>query len=158
MSIEKVREYMKARNREKDILEFNVSSATVPLAAAALNTQEARIAKSIALDVKGECVVVVVAGDAKLDNHKYKDFFHTKAKMLSAEQTSVLTGHAVGGVCPFALNDGVKAYLDVSMKRFDTIFPACGSSNSAMELSCDELEKLSQNFMEWVDVCKGWQE
>lgn len=158
MSIEKVIEYMKTRNRENDILEFNVSSATVPLAAAALHTQEARIAKSIALDVKGECVVVVVAGDAKLDNHKYKDFFHTKAKMLSVEQTADLTGHAVGGVCPFALNDGVKVYLDVSMKRFNTVFPACGSSNSAIELSCAELENLSQNFMEWVDVCKDWQE
>lgn len=158
MSIERVREYMKKFNRTNDIMEFNVSSATVPLAAAALNTQEAKIAKSIALDVKGECIIVVVAGDAKLDNHKYKAYFHTKAKMLSAKETAERTGHAVGGVCPFALNDGVKVYLDVSMKRFDTVFPACGSANSAIELTCGELEKLSQNFTEWADVCKEWQE
>ncbi len=155
MSIQKVREYMKQFDKESSVMEFDVSSATVELAAIALNTQPARIAKSMALDVKGECVIVVVAGDCKIDNAKYKAYFHTKAKMLGYEETSLRTGHAPGGVCPFALNENVKVYLDISMQRFTTVFPACGSGNSAIELTCDEMEKMSDNFVEWVDVCKN---
>lgn len=153
MSIEKVRKYFSSLGIEDRILEFDVSSATVELAAKALNTEGKRIAKTLSFLVGERAVLVVAAGDAKIDNKKYKAFFHAKAKMLSPEQVTELIGHAVGGVCPFAVNDGVDVYLDESLKRFETVFPACGSSNSAVELTIPELEKYS-GFKEWVDVCK----
>ena len=153
MSIERVRKYFSTLGIEDRILEFDVSSATVELAAKALNTEGKRIAKTLSFLVGERAVLVVAAGDAKIDNKKYKAFFHTKAKMLSPEQVTELIGHAVGGVCPFAVNDGVDVYLDESLRRFETVFPACGSSNSAVELTIPELEKYS-GFKEWVDVCK----
>ena len=153
MSIEKVRKYFSSLGIEDRILEFDVSSATVELAAKALNTEGKRIAKTLSFLVGERAVLVVAAGDAKIDNKKFKAFFHTKAKMLSPEQVTELIGHAVGGVCPFAVKSGVDVYLDESLKRFETVFPACGSSNSAVELTIPELEKYS-GFKEWVDVCK----
>ena len=157
MSIEKVRAYFRTLGRENDILEFPVSSATVELAAQAVGVIPARIAKTLSFLVEDQCVLVVAAGDAKVDNGKYKAYFHTKAKMLSPQQVSELTGHAVGGVCPFANPEGVRTYLDVSLQRFDTVFPAAGSSNSAIQLTCEELYKYSGS-LEWIDVCKGWEE
>ena len=153
MSIEKVRYYFKTLNIDGRILEFDVSSATVELAAKALNCEGARIAKSISFMKNDEPILVVTAGDMKIDNAKYKKKFGVKAKMLTPDEAAKLIGHAVGGVCPFAVNDGVKVYLDESLKRFDTVFPACGSSNSAIEVTVAELEKLSK-YDEWVDVCK----
>ena len=153
MSIEKVRAYFKTLGIEDRIQEFDVSSATVELAAQALGCDEARIAKSITMNVNGECVIIVTAGDVKIDNQKYKAEFLTKAKMLTHEQALEMTGHAVGGICPFALNDGCRVYLDESLKRFDYVYPACGSSNSAVKLTPDELEKYSHSI-KWVDVCK----
>lgn len=157
MSIERVREYFKNFGIENRILEFDVSSATVELASQALGCEVCRIAKSISFMVDGGAVLIVCAGDAKIDNAKYKAYFGTKAKMLSYEEASKLIGHAVGGVCPFATNEGVKIYLDESLKRFETVFPACGSSNSAIELTIPELEKYS-SYIDWIDVCKAWQE
>ena len=157
MSIERVREYFRTLGREGDILEFPVSSATVELAAQAVGVIPARIAKTLSFLVEDRCVLIVAAGDAKIDNPKYKAQFHTKAKMLSAEQAQEMTGHAVGGVCPFANPEGVTTYLDVSLRRFDTVFPAAGSSNSAIQLTCQELEEYSR-CAGWIDVCKGWQE
>lgn len=153
MSIERVRAYFKMLGIENRILEFPVSSATVELAAAALGTEGKRIAKTLSFLVDGKAVLVVTAGDAKIDNRKFKEFFHVKAKMLSYEQVTELIGHAVGGVCPFAVNKGVEVYLDESLKRFETVFPACGSGNSAIELTIPELEKYS-GYKEWVDVTK----
>ena len=153
MSIEKVRAYFKGYGIEDKILEFPVSSATVELAAKALNTDGCRIAKTLSFSVNEYPILIVTAGDAKIDNKKYKTFFGAKAKMLSFDEVEEKIGHAVGGVCPFAINVGVKVYLDESIKRFKTVFPACGSSNSAIELTPDELEKYS-NFIEWIDVCK----
>ena len=154
MAIEKVREYFKTFGIENEILEFPVSSATVELAAKALNTDGCRIAKTLSFSVNNSPVLIVTAGDVKIDNKKYRTFFGTKAKMLSFDEVEEKTGHAVGGVCPFAINDGVKVYLDKSIKRFETVFPACGSSNSAIELTPEELEKYSAHFSEWIDVCK----
>lgn len=154
MSIENVREYFKSFGIEDKILEFPVSSATVELAARALNTEGCRIAKTLSFSVNDSPILIVTAGDAKIDNKKYKTFFGTKAKMLSFDEVEEKIGHAVGGVCPFAINDGIKVYLDESIKRFDTVFPACGSSNSAIELAPEELEKYSAHFIEWIDVCK----
>ena len=156
MSIEKVRDYFRPLGREGDILEFPVSSATVELAAQAVGVIPARIAKTLSFLVDGGCVLIVAAGDAKIENSKYKGFFHTKAKMLTQEQAREMTGHAVGGVCPFAVNDVVEVYLDRSLKRFETVFPACGSSNSEIELTIPELERCS-NSLDWVDVCKDRQ-
>lgn len=153
MAIEKVREYFKKFGIEDRIQEFSVSSATVELAAQALGVEGARIAKSMSFKVDGKAILVIAAGDVKIDNKKFKAQFHTKAKMLSPDEVSELIGHAVGGVCPFAVNDGVSTYLDESLRRFETVFPACGSSNSAIELTIPELEKYS-NFIQWVDVCK----
>lgn len=153
MSIEKVREYMKNFGYEEKILEFSVSSATVELAAKALNTEGARIAKTLSFLLDSGAILIVAAGDARIDNKKYKGLFHQKAKMLSPEQVDELIGHSIGGVCPFAVNDGVTVYLDESLKRFETVFPACGSSNSAIELTIPELEKLS-GYKEWVDISK----
>lgn len=156
MSIEKVRSYFRPLGREQDILEFPVSSATVDLAAQAVGVIPARIAKTLSFLVEGGCVLIVTAGDARVDNSKFKAMFHTKAKMLTPEQVAQFTGHAIGGVCPFGNPDGVKTYLDRSMQRFDTVFPAAGSSNSAIELTCDELARYS-NSIGWVDLCKDWQ-
>ena len=152
MSIEKVREYFSAYGIENKIMEFDVSSATVELAAIAVGVEGARIAKTLSFLVKDEPILIVVAGDGRVDNKKYKATFSAKAKMLSHEQAAEMIGHAVGGVCPFAVNDGVKVYLDESLRRFETIFPACGSSNSAIELTIPDLEKYSQ-YEKWVDVC-----
>lgn len=152
MAIERVREYFKTKGIDGRIQEFEISSATVPLAAKALHCEESRIAKTLSFHAGEKVILVVTAGDAKINNAKYKAQFGTKAKMLSFDEAEPLTGHAVGGVCPFAVNEGVEIYLDISLKRFDTVFPACGSSNSAIELSLEELEKYS-GFVEWVDVC-----
>ena len=156
MSIEKVRAYFKPLGIEDRIREFDVSSATVELAAVAVGVEGARIAKSLSFKVEDKPIIIVVAGDAKVDNSRYKAQFHTKAKMLTHEEAHEWIGHDVGGVCPFALPEDVKVYLDVSLKRFETLFPAAGSSNSAVEMTCDELERYASNFVEWVDVCKGW--
>lgn len=156
MSIEKVRAYFKTYGIEEKIQEFDVSSATVELAAAALSCEPARIAKTLSFKVEDHAVLVVAAGDARIDNKKYKAQFGTKAKMLSPDEVETLVGHAVGGVCPFAVKEDVKVYLDVSLKRFVTVFPACGSSNSAIELTIPELEKYS-GYLEWVDVCKEYE-
>ena len=156
MSIEKVRAHFKPLGIEERIREFDVSSATVELAAVAVGVEGARIAKSLSFKVEDKPIIIVVAGDAKVDNSRYKAQFHTKAKMLTHEEAHELIGHDVGGVCPFALPEDVKVYLDVSMKRFETVFPAAGSSNSSVEMTCDELERYASNFAAWVDVCKGW--
>jgi len=153
MSIEKVKAYFRQFGMEERVLEFSVSSATVELAAQALGCAPQRIAKTLSFMVGEKPILIVAAGDAKIDNPKYKAAFHQKAKMLSHDQAGDLIGHAVGGVCPFAVNDGVTVYLDESLKRFDTVYPACGSSNSAIELTIPELEKYS-NFDSWIDVCK----
>ena len=158
MSIERVRAYLEPLGMANKIQEFSVSSATVELAAAAVGVEGARIAKSLSFKIEDKPVVIVVAGDAKIDNGKYKAQFHTKAKMLTHEEAHTLIGHDVGGVCPFALPEDTEVYLDVSLKRFETVFPAAGSDNSAIEMTCGELERYSSNFTAWVDVCKGWQE
>lgn len=155
MAIEKVREYFKKFGIENRIQEFEVSSATVELAAEALHCEPCRIAKTLSFMVDEKPILIVAAGDAKIDNPKYKAKFKTKAKMLGVDEVEACVGHAVGGVCPFGINEGVTVYLDESLKRFRTVFPACGSSNSAIELSIEELEKYA-NPQEWVDVCQGW--
>lgn len=153
MAIDKVREYFKAYGMEERIREFSVSSATVALAAQALGCAPERIAKTLSFSVQETPVLVVAAGDVKIDNSKYKKQFGTKAKMLSPDQVSEMIGHEIGGVCPFAVNKGVKVYLDESLKRFETVFPACGSSNSAIELTIPEMEKYAGEEG-WVDVCR----
>lgn len=155
MAIDKVREYFRQFGLEDKILEFDVSSATVDLAAQAVGVEGARICKTLSFkDRDGVCILIQAAGDARIDNRKFKDKFHLKAKMLTAEEVVEFTGHAIGGVCAFAIeNPNVKVYTDESLKRFDTVFPACGSSNSAIEFTCDELFRYS-NAIEWVDVCK----
>ena len=155
MSIERAKEHMKKWGIDDRVLEFETSSATVELAAQALNCEGSRIAKTLSFETGDGCILVVAAGDAKIDNAKYKARFGTKAKMIPAAEVEEKIGHAVGGVCPFAVNEGVKIYLDESLKRFHTVFPACGSSNSAIELTMEELETYSGTG-EWVDVCKGW--
>lgn len=153
MAIERVKDYFREIGLEDRIQEFTVSSATVALAAQALGCEECRIAKTLSFHVDDKVVLIVAAGDAKIDNSKYKAQFGTKAKMLAFDEAEELIGHAVGGVCPFAVNEGVEVYLDVSLKRFETVFPACGSSNSAIELNMEELEKYSGSLA-WIDVCK----
>lgn len=153
MSIEKARTYLKQWHKDSEIQEFEVSSATVALAARALNTAEARIAKSLSFKIGSGGVLIVVAGDVKVDNRKFKDEFGCKAAMLSPEEVAAMIGHEIGGVCPFGINGDVDVYLDVSLQRFDTVYPACGSPNSAIQLSCDELEMISKP-RKWVDVCK----
>ena len=155
MAIEAVKEFFKSHGIEDRVKEFDVSSATVELAAQALGCAPCRIAKTLSFLVNDAPILIVAAGDAKIDNPKYKAQFSAKAKMLTPEQAVELVGHAVGGVCPFAVKPGVKVYLDESLKRFETVFPACGSSNSAIELTIPELEKYSC-CTGWVDVCKGW--
>ena len=156
MSIEKVRAYFAGFGMEDRILEFPVSSATVALAAEALRCEPCRIAKTLSFLVADKPILVVAAGDARIDNPKYRAQFGAKAKMLAPEQAVELIGHAVGGVCPFATPEDVAVYLDISLKRFDTVFPACGSSNSAIEMTMDELAKHS-GCIAWIDVCKDWQ-
>ncbi len=153
MSIEKGREYFRQFGMEDKVQEFEVSSATVELAAQALGVEGARIAKTLSFMVEEQPILILMAGDVKVDNSKYKAQFHTKAKMMSAEQLDEFVGHQIGGVCPFGIKDGVEVYLDESMKRFTTVFPAVGSSNSAIELTIPELEKYS-NYKEWVEVSK----
>ena len=153
MSIDKVRAYLRSRGMDKRILEFDESSATVELAAHAVGCEPARIAKTLSFDLNGDPIVVVTAGDMRIAGGKFKAAFHSKPKMLATEEVEERIGHAVGGVCPFALKEGVRVFLDVSMKRFKTVYPACGSSNSAIELTPEELERLS-GAAGWVDVCR----
>ncbi len=155
MAIEKVKAYFRQHGMEDRVQEFEVSSATVELAAEALHCEPCRIAKTLSFLVDEHPVLVVAAGDARIDNPKYKAQFGTKAKMLTPDEVQAMIGHAVGGVCPFAVDPGVVVYLDISLKRFQTVFPACGSSNSAIELTIEELEKYS-GYTAWIDVCKGW--
>lgn len=154
MSLEKVKEYFKQYDIDSRIIELSESTATVELAAQALGTQPCRIAKTLSFKVHDKPILIVAAGDVKIDNPKYKQTFGTKAKMLTYDEVSDLIGHNVGGVCPFGINEGVTVYLDESLKRFDTVFPACGSSDSAIEFTIAELEKYS-GYKEWVDVCKS---
>ena len=159
MSIEKVKQYFKQFEIGNKIREFSVSSATVELAAKALDCEPCRIAKSLSFKTGDtKAVIIVAAGDVRVDNKKFKSFFQKKLKMLSGNEVKAFTGHEIGGVCPFAVNNGVDVYLDVSLKRFDTVFPACGSSNSAIELTMEELEKYSSNFKQWIDVCSKKQQ
>lgn len=153
MAIEKVKKYLSDFSAEDRILEFDVSSATVELAADAIGCKPCQIAKSMAFCVGEGAILVVAAGDVKVDNHKFKEEFETKAKMVPFDMVEEVIGHAAGGVCPFAINEGVKVFLDNSLKRFDTVYPACGSSNSAIALNLEELEKFS-NSLKWVDVTK----
>ncbi len=155
MSIQKVRSYFETLGQADRIRELDASSATVELAAAALGCEPARIAKTLSLWGQEGCVLIVAAGDAKIDNHAFKTRFGIKPHMLSVAEVEETVGHAVGGVCPFAVNPGVRVFLDESLRRFQTVFPACGSSNSAIELTLPELERFS-GFECWVDVCKGW--
>lgn len=153
MSIEAGRAYFRALGIEDRVLEFDVSSATVDLAAQAVGVEGARIAKTLSFKIGDGCILILAAGDARIDNRKYKDRFHTKAKMLSADEVLELVGHPVGGVCPFGCKEGIPVYLDESLKRFETVFPAVGSPSSAIELNLDELFKYSK-AIEWIDVCK----
>ena len=153
MSIEKGRAYFRALGMEERVREFDVSSATVELAAQALGVEGARIAKTLSFKTETGCMLILAAGDARIDNHKFRDRFHFKARMLSAEEVPELVGHPVGGVCPFGCNEGIPVYLDESLKRFTTVFPAVGSPSSAIELDLDELFRYSK-ALEWVDVCK----
>lgn len=152
MSFDKAKRYLESRGFGDRVLEFEVSSATVDLAAEAIGTKPERIAKSLTFSVDGHPVMIVCAGDAKISNPKYKECFHTKAKMLTREEVGCLIGHEVGGVCPFGINGGVDVYLDCSLKRFDTVYPACGNGNSAVRLTVAELEILSDS-KGWIDVC-----
>ena len=153
MAIERVKEYFRQYGMEERIIELEESSATVELAAQALGCEPARIAKSLSFMVDEKPILIISAGDVKVDNAKYKARFGVKAKMLTPEQAETLVGHAVGGVCPFGINEGVTVYLDESLKRFITVYPACGSGNSAIELTIPEMEQYS-GYKEWVDVCK----
>lgn len=154
MAIERAREWLEKWGMADRILEFDVSSATVELAARAVGYEPARIAKTLSFQVDDSAILIVTAGDQKIDNHKYKETFHTKARMLTPEQVERQIGHAVGGVCPFGIEEGVQVYLDESLKRFETVYPACGSSNSAIELTLEELERCS-GYSAWIDVCKS---
>lgn len=153
MSLKSATEYLKKFNLENEIMEFDVSSATVKEAAIALNCEEKEIAKTLSFIINEKPIVIVVAGDAKIDNSKYKKEFQTKAKMIGFDDVEKLVGHAVGGVCPFGVNEGVLVYLDESLKRFEYVYPACGSSNSAIKLTIDKLEEIVE-LNKWVDVCK----
>lgn len=155
MAIEAVKTYFKQIGIEEKVLEFDTSSATVELAAQALNVKPERIAKTLSFKKEESCILVVAAGDVKIDNSKFKRTFGMKAKMLTPHEVITMTGHAVGGVCPFVIPNDIPVYLDESLKRFHTVFPACGSSNSAIELTCEELFDYAQ-AKKWVDVCKNW--
>ena len=152
MSLIQAKKYLKQFDRDQDIIELDVSSATVELAAQALNCIPGRIAKSLSFKINDQAILIVTAGDMKIDNHKYKETFKTKAKMLSRDEVLPIIGHDVGGVCPFGINPNVTVYLDESLKRFNTVFPACGSSNSAIELTIEDLQKYVN--ASWIDVCK----
>lgn len=156
MSLVKAKEYLQKYGLEDKIMEFSVSSATVEEAAKAINCKEEEIVKTLSFIVEDKPILIAVAGDSKIDNSKFKSEFHTKAKMIPFENVEELIGHAVGGVCPFGINENVDVYLDNSLKRFTIVYPACGSSNSAVKLTLDELEKTS-NYKKWIDVCKGIQ-
>ena len=153
MSIEKAKEYLKQFNKDKNVIELKDSTATVELAAKALGVIPARIAKTLSFKTDEGCVLIVTAGDTKIDNKKYKNYFGTKAKMLTPDEVVEYIGHAIGGVCPFGVKENVRIYCDVSLQRFATVFPACGSANSAIELTCDELFNIAK-AQEWVDICK----
>ena len=153
MSLNKAKEYLKNFDLDKNIIEFHESTATVREAAEVLQCEEAQIAKTMVFLVNDEPILIVASGDKKIDNSKFKQAFHTKAKMIPFDELEVLVGHAAGGVCPFGINDNVKVYLDVSLKKLDTVYPACGTSNSAIKLTLGELEK-SSNYLNYVDVCK----
>ena len=153
MAVEKVREYLRTYHMEKRILEFDVSSATVELAAQAVGCEPERIAKTMSFLVNEEVILIVTAGDVKIDNKKYKQYFHAKAKMIPFEEVEEYIGHAPGGVCPFAVKEGVRTYLDESLERFETVYPAAGSANSAVRLTPQELEQCIENVT-WIDVCK----
>lgn len=155
MSIEAVKNHLKKWNAHERIMEFDTSSATVELAALALNCEPERIAKTLAFKSLDRIILIVMAGDAKVSSSKYKKKFHSKPKMLVPDELIELVGHEIGGVCPFGVKEGVEIYLDISLKRFNTVFPACGSSNSAIEVTIEELERFV-DYREWVDVCKGW--
>ena len=156
MSLEKVKQYFDSLGLGQRVHELAQSSATVEEAAVAVGCEPERIAKTMSFLLGEKPILVVTAGDARIDNKKYKEYFHQKAKMLTFDEAHTMIGHDPGGVCSFALPENVKTYLDISLKRFDTVFPAAGSSNSAIELTCEELEKYSSNFVSWVDVAKGW--
>ena len=153
MSIEKGRAYFRSLGMEERVREFDVSSATVDLAAQALGVEGARIAKTLSFRTEDGCMLLLAAGDARIDNKKFRDKFHFKARMLSAEEVPELVGHPVGGVCPFGCKEGIPVYLDRSLERFETVFPAVGSPSSAIELNLEELFRFSR-AIEWVDVCK----
>jgi prolyl-tRNA editing enzyme YbaK/EbsC (Cys-tRNA(Pro) deacylase) len=153
LSIDQAKEHLKKWNRENDVIEFDVSSATVELAAKALNTEESRIAKTLSFKKENRAILLVVAGNMKIDNRKYKDEFGCKAIMLAPDEVKEMVGHEIGGVCPFGISKEVEVYLDISLKNYDYIYPACGSSNSAIKMNHSELEKIS-NAKKWVDVCK----
>lgn len=156
MSLERAKTYLKKWNLEDKVLEFDISTATVALAAKAAGTKEERIAKSISFDLGQKVILIVTAGDAKIDNRKFKDQFSTKARMLPLERVEEETGYDVGGVCPFGVKEGISIYLDISLQRFPTVFPACGTANSAVEVTPQELEKITPGS-QWIDVCKGWE-
>ena len=157
MAIDIVREYLKQWGKDADILEFNTSSATVEMASIAVGVEPSRIAKTLSFKTPEGAILIITAGDTKIDNGKYKGEFGLKAKMLNPEEVLEYTGHAIGGICPFGLTQKLPVYADISMRRFETLYPACGSSNSAIELTCEELERFA-NCEKWIDVCKGWQE
>ncbi|MDF2944892.1 MAG: YbaK/prolyl-tRNA synthetase associated region [Herbinix sp.] len=157
MAIDKVREYLKQWGRDTDILEFDTSSATVEMASNAVGVEASRIAKTLSFKTPESAILIIAAGDTKIDNAKFKGEFGMKAKMLTPEEVLEYTGHAIGGVCPFGLMQTLPVYADISLRRFETIYPACGSSNSAIKLTCEELD-LYANCEKWIDVCKGWQE
>lgn len=156
MSLEKAREYLKRYGLESKVMEFDVSSATVEEASKAINCRKEEIVKTLSFIVNEKPILIAVAGDSKIDNVKFKLEFHTKAKMIPFDSVEELIGHAVGGVCPFGIKENVDVYLDNSLKRFTTVYPACGSSNSAVKLTLNELEKTS-NYKKWIDVCKDIQ-
>jgi len=156
MSIDKARAYLAQFGMDGRVIEFETSSATVEVAAQAAGTEPARIAKTLSFMIDGAPALVVCAGDTRIDNRRFKDTFHTKPRMIAREQVEELVGHGVGGVCPFGVNESVRVYLDESLRRFETVFPAAGSSNSAIELTCDELEQVARPVA-WVDICKDWE-
>ena len=153
MSLERAKEHLKKWNKDKQVRELDESSATVELAAKALGIEQARIAKTLAFMVDDSAILIVAAGDAKIDNRKYRQLFGTKAKMIDKDLVERYIGHNIGGVCPFGINENVRVYLDVSLKRFTTVYPACGSSNSVIEMTCQELEEIA-SAEKWIDVCK----
>lgn len=158
MAVDDVKRHLAEFGLDGRVREFDTSSATVELAAQAVGTEPRRIAKTLSFLVDGRATLIVAAGDARIDNPKFKAIFHAKAKMLTPDQAIEMVGHAVGGVCPFALPPAASVYLDESLRRFDTVFPAAGSAASAVELTCEELERCCSNFEGWIDVCKGWRE